>query len=243
MRRFAALLLSVGTTAVLSATPDLDEGRKRSDVGAMVHPDTPWRGGWREPVNPQGLCRFHYYRDKLTITLPGKDFGLDVHRGRLNAPRLLRTVRGDFLLQVRVAGTFRLASDMDNPQKGYRAAGILLTDGKDFIRVQRAQHFEGDRKARHHYVTMELLGFKGGGYVENNGEPLDEPLSLRVERRAGWVHTAFSKDGEKWLPFAGGPTGGVGMPQEIQVGVIAEATAPGEFRAEFDRFKLSPAQR
>ena len=37
-----------------------------------------------------------------------------------------------------------------------------------------------------------------------------------------------------WVRFT------IGMPRKVKVGVLAEATAPGTFKAVFDDFKLTP---
>src|SRR5438876_465559 len=91
-----------------------------------------WTAGWDKPVDPSRDCRFDYDGEKLTITVPGKNHGLDVMGNRLNAPHLLREVQGDFVVQVRVRGAFAPTG-----HEGYHRAGLLLTYGNTVVKVQR----------------------------------------------------------------------------------------------------------
>jgi regulation of enolase protein 1 (concanavalin A-like superfamily) len=229
--------LCAGSAVALAATPDLNEGQKGPARDATILPDTPWLGGWDKPVNPRGDCRFDRYRDKLTICVPGNNHGLDVGVKRLNAPRLLRPVQGDFVVQVRVGGAFGSAVDVGGLKNAYRRAGILLTDGKHFMKVQRALNMDVGQENSPLFTALELLGIPAGAYTYRDGPPVDKSAYLRVERRRDHVWSAYSMDGQKWISFEG-PTF-FKIPEQLQVGVIAETTVPGFFRAEFDQFKLS----
>src|SRR5262249_48178441 len=63
---------------------------------------------WSDVVNPDGDCKFYHDEssDRVTIGVPGTPHVLSAEIGRLNAPRLLRAVQGDFEVYVRVGGVF-----------------------------------------------------------------------------------------------------------------------------------------
>src|ERR1700722_16379001 len=111
MNRIAALLLGALLATLASAAP------------APLPRADDWVSGWDKPV---GGCRFDRKGDKLTITVPGKGHALDVRGGRLGAPHILRDVEGDFVVEVRVGGTFKPTRGAS----GGRRAGILLRGGE-----------------------------------------------------------------------------------------------------------------
>ena len=84
----------------------------------------PWITGWDRVVDPVGDCKFDRRGDRLTMTVPGQPQEVDVTRGRLNGPYLLRDVEGDFVVQVRVGGDFL---------KGQGTAGLLLLAGNNGV--------------------------------------------------------------------------------------------------------------
>jgi len=190
-----------------------------------------WRTGWDRPVDPSRDCRFDYDGDKLTITVPGKNHGLDVMGNRLNAPHLLREVRGDFDIQIRVSENFRPAGN-----EGYHRAGLLLMYEKTVLRVQRTASLAEKEKDWRLYIGMNSLGGKGGLTDVNPNPPVGIPAYLRVERRGHRFEVSSSEDGKKWTQRC---LTGYKLPEAIKVGVVAEATADGEFKVEFDQFKLS----
>src|SRR4051812_2737975 len=78
-----------------------------SALAFAADPDpNPFMDGWDKPVDPDKDCMFDKVKSGLTITVPGKDHDLGVERGRMNSPRFLRDVEGDFVVQVRVGGDF-----------------------------------------------------------------------------------------------------------------------------------------
>ncbi|MFO0845376.1 MAG: hypothetical protein U0797_23835 [Gemmataceae bacterium] len=94
-------------------------------VTAAPPPPVMWVTGWDRPVNPHGYCRFDRAGSKLTITVPGDGHELDVRNDRLNAPRLLKDVEGDFAAQVRVTGDFTRAGLTGS--WAFRRTGLLVT--------------------------------------------------------------------------------------------------------------------
>jgi regulation of enolase protein 1 (concanavalin A-like superfamily) len=72
------------------------------------------------------------------------------------------------------------------------------------------------------------------------GPPEGESAYLRVERRGSVVLFASSTDGRNWASPEGYEPVFFELPRALKVGVIAEATDRGHFRAVFDQFKLTP---
>jgi hypothetical protein len=225
MHRIAAGLLCALLAGGLVAAP------------APLPRAVPWVSGWDKPI---GDGRFHRNGDKL-ILIPGRKHDWQT------APRLLRDVEGDFVVQVRVVGSFRPLAPA-NGNTGYHQAGVLVTDGTDFVRVERVA-IAGRAEKGHYYTVWPIgigrpgLDFRGQASgletVYQHGLALDKAAYLRVERRGDTLRAASSEDGKKWteVPIA---ERGTKWPSKLKVGVIAEATAPGEFEPVFDQFKLSP---
>src|SRR4051812_31099083 len=89
----------------------------RAASAAPVPGEKPFQTSWDPPTDPDGDCTFQRVEGKLTITLPGSDHDLGIERGRMNAPRLLRDVEGDFVVQVRVGGLFRPSTESGAVQR------------------------------------------------------------------------------------------------------------------------------
>jgi hypothetical protein len=55
---------------------------------------------------------------------------------------------------------------------------------------------------------------------------------------------AVSLDGQKWKDMtANSSLRAIRLPQKVKVGVVVESTAPGNFTAVFDKFKLTLGDR
>jgi hypothetical protein len=62
----------------------------------------PFKSGWGHPIDPDKDCKITRNNGVLTIEMPGGDHDYDTARERLNAPRLVRELEGDFEIQVRI---------------------------------------------------------------------------------------------------------------------------------------------
>jgi regulation of enolase protein 1 (concanavalin A-like superfamily) len=202
----------------------------------------PWFDGWDEPIDPLGDCRFQRKGDQLAIVVPGTGLSLDASKW----PRLLRDVEGDFAVQVRVGGEFRQAELAGRDVA--RRAGLLLTDGKDFVRLLRAAYRGAPTGVGFHsldawHLTVEFnLHRSWSNWQYAEGPPLRAPAYLRLERRGERLTFLVSRDGKGW-ELAAVPSllkfpHTVKMPPKVKVGVVAEATAEGRFEARFDQFRV-----
>jgi regulation of enolase protein 1 (concanavalin A-like superfamily) len=175
-----------------------------------------WTLGWDKPV---GEGRFDRDGDKLTITVSGK-----------NAARLIRVVEGDFVVRVRVSGDFRPT------WSGLRRAGLLVTDGTDFFRLDRRDGFLC--LTRPIDVADSGPPIKLDLGINFEGPPAERPVFYRLERRGKALQFSWNENGQHWLRL-GEPVLPGNRPQKLKVGVFAEATAEGSFRPVFDKFQLS----
>jgi regulation of enolase protein 1 (concanavalin A-like superfamily) len=155
----------------------------------------------------------------------------------------LRDVEGDFAVQVRVGGDFQKAALAGEHQ--FRRAGLLVTDGKTFARVQRTAYGGslGDCT-----VSAEVNQSKDpSSEVGIEAQALRGPVYLRLERRTNRLLLLFSRDGKRWdhaealhsIRWPRSPP----LPRKVKVGVVAESTAAGQFRVTFDQLLLNAPPR
>jgi hypothetical protein len=221
MHRFAAIVLCALATAGLTAAP--------------APPHRPWFTDWAKPVDPVGACCFDRKRNGLTITIPAKDHILDAAGGGMNAPRLLRTVRGDFVVQVRVAGDFRLSD-----QGRLRSAGLCLTWGKKYVTIHRMAvnplSSVGHEAGADRLCICKEVDPGEGICRMYKGPSSAKPTYLRLARHGMTLRFTFSEDGKKWEHLRDLR---IELTREVKVGVFAETLGPEVFQPKFDRFKLS----
>jgi serine/threonine protein kinase/WD40 repeat protein/regulation of enolase protein 1 (concanavalin A-like superfamily) len=203
--------------------------------------------GWGEVVDPGGDCTIEGHDGKLAITVPGTVHDLNPvwYKGEkgCNAPRVLRAVEGDFVLQVKATGDFRPGAEpADAGRVGFNGAGLILwLDARNYIRVERAAWTEPKTgKVHNHFPYLEH--WKNGEYNRTiyRTEDVSFPgrsVYLRLERRKGEVRAGISADGRNWTyPLT--PLN-VDLPSAVQVGVDAVNTSKEPFTAEFEELKLT----
>jgi hypothetical protein len=154
----------------------------------------------------------------------------------LNAPRLVATVRGDFVLQTRV-------------ELGHQAAvsaGLLVwRDERHFARLELRpmlwwrddQHFAGQalRSTRWERAAVSLHACVAGRFrLIGRGHCERRPMWLRLERVGEELRGLCSADGERWLA-----AGSVRLPrgETEQVGLAAIQRGPIS-RAWFDQLLI-----
>jgi len=207
-------------------------------TAAPAPEDKPFVAGWDKPTDPDHDCDFHVEAGKLTITVPGKEHDLSIERDRMNAPRVLRGVSGDFTVQVRVAGKFNPSAESDaNDRVSFLGAGLLMwVDDKTYIRLERAA-LSRDEVTRT-YASFELRD-KGEWVRQGDASVLpleDRDTYLRLTRKGNKVAGAVSQDGSKWTELEAMT---VDLPEKLKVGVAAVSTSKKEMAPTFDRFELT----
>ncbi|HEY1380119.1 MAG TPA: sigma-70 family RNA polymerase sigma factor [Gemmataceae bacterium] len=195
-------------------------------------------GGWGTAADPDGDCKFAVGRGDLTIGVPGSDHVLGVERGRMNAPRVLREIEGDFVAQVRVAAEFPAGTKTLVPNKPpVIVAGLLLyVDDGNYVRLERAD--TSPEGGRDHYANWELR--RNGEWVRAGG-PADgaldraEPMWLRLERRGARLLGYYSADAITWTSLV--PLD-VTLPKKVRIGVSAGHNTTTPFAATFAGWQL-----
>ena len=93
-------------------------------------------------IDPDGDCKLVDANDKegsLKLWLPAEPH--DLYLGRLNAPRVLLDVEGDFTAEVRVCGTLVAEPGLERPDRklSYRSGCLIIWhDEGNYIRFDRA---------------------------------------------------------------------------------------------------------
>jgi regulation of enolase protein 1 (concanavalin A-like superfamily) len=190
--------------------------------------------GWGLAVDPGADCQFRPDGKNLAIQVPGAWHDLNPDNGKLNAPRVLRGVEGDFVATVKVAGTFQPGGKSTNP-KGlpYNGAGLVVwSDSDNFIRLERGAFLRKDK-----VVTTVAFEEREGGYrgaVHNETFPAG-PCYLRLERKGSRIFGAVSADGSTWKRLK--PIDTV-WPAKLKVGLAAINSGAEGFTPQFEEFEL-----
>jgi serine/threonine protein kinase/regulation of enolase protein 1 (concanavalin A-like superfamily) len=218
-----------------------DPPRSAADVATRERsePRSPAPSAWGPFIDPDGDCKASVDEEhnRVTIGVPAKAHLLSADLGRLNAPRLLRDVRGDFEARVRVSGTdhpsVRASTKEYDP---YHGAGLLLwQDSQNYIRLEIATAIpKGKPPLR--YANFELR--QGGKLASSKGLKLDDRASLlRLERRGGQVRASFGWDGVNWTSFD--PLEAE-FPERLEVGLVAINSAMKLLQATLEDFAVTP---
>jgi len=190
--------------------------------------------GWGLAIDPDKDCEITDQTKKLRITVPGTRHDLVGGMGRMNAPRVMREVEGDFVISVKVVGEFRPGGQSTNP-KGvpFNGAGILVwSDVDNFIRLERAA--VARRGKINTYVNFGE--FEGGTAGASHNEVMKGgDCWVRMERKGSRIHGSISFDGTTWKQLK--PIQTV-WPTTLKVGLTAVNSSSLPFTVTFEEFDL-----
>jgi regulation of enolase protein 1 (concanavalin A-like superfamily) len=174
--------------------------------------------GWGEVVNPDDDCAIAVKEGALTLTLPGTAHDFAAELQKWNAPRVFNDQSGDFIVEVKVSGTFKPGTtSVIDGRLPYHGAGLLLAKDKNtYISLHRGCVYIDERLR--HYANFELR--KDGLMVISNYaiEIPDQDCYLRLERRGDKVHGLSSPDGVHWSAYE--PITCT-LPDTVQLGIVA----------------------
>lgn len=201
--------------------------------------------GWGRVIDPDGDCKIRAAKGALTIEVPGTVHDLYPQAGRMNAPRVMRQVEGDFSARVKVTGP---PSPGTEPARGinwaFHSAGLLVwQDEKNYVRLERGESFiKGEKETR--YYSPLFQHRLDGKYTEDG--PSAKPtfkggsIHLRLDREGETMTAYYSEDGKDWKQvrklktFKG---------KKASVGVSALNTSARALKVTFEGFTVTAAEK
>jgi regulation of enolase protein 1 (concanavalin A-like superfamily) len=225
-RRLFASLIALGTTAAVLAGDDATP----RDLS-----------GWGRVLDPSRDCEvsLDLERNRLKITVPGTPHVLSAEDPRLpmNAPRVVRRVRGDFTAEVRVLGQLEPGRSRTTTYDPFHGAGLIVwQDPSNYLRLERAVGFIKGRP--HPYLNYELR--EGGRLAMSHGITIeDRSLFLKLRRQGQGFSAWYSHDGRRWVQLA---RVGATLDERVEVGVVAVNSAARTLSAELERFSVNDPQ-
>lgn len=223
MARTSALLLALAT-CLLMQTVHADE-----NAGAKVK-------GWGEVIDPDHDCKITVAEGKVTFELPGTAHDYAAELQRWNAPRILGSATGDFIMEVKVSGTFK-PSDPSTiaTRRAYNGTGLLLIkDDKNYINLHRGAVFLDDMVRQ--YANFELRKDGEMSISRYEVDLEDRDTWLRLERRGSKVFGMASHDGVNWKAYDEPIT--IDFPETVQVGVEARNSSSQPFISTLEGFTV-----
>lgn len=216
------------------------------------------KDGWGRLIDPDHDCKIAIKDGAVTMELPGTDHELAPKRKRFNAPRVLREVEGDFVMQVRVCASFLPSSksSVDGEDPRVAAGLVLIPADKHCIRLEYGAY---RRKGMQDNVPSFRMRGERIWNVEEGGWELpwkqqirngnEERIYLRLDRRGNAIFRFLSPDGKKW--YAGSDMSERGtisvefssLPANLKVGLAAYSSSTEPFKVRFDQFKLVRGQK
>jgi regulation of enolase protein 1 (concanavalin A-like superfamily) len=193
--------------------------------------------GWGRVVDPDGDCTVSIEGARVKILVPETSHEFAAELKRWNAPRIARTVRQDFIAQVKVCGDFEPppGGGTTKGRKAYHGGGLLLVaDEQNHLSIHRAAFRDGGRVQN--YLNFELR--RDGKVVISRYEmsiPPEADGYVRLERHGKRFIGMFSPDGVNWKPYEPIETD---FPAKAQIGVAVVNSTKQTFTCAFEAFEL-----
>ncbi len=193
-------------------------------------------------IDPSSDCKIEGNAQLLTIAIPGSDHALAAEQDRMNAPRILQEISGDFSAEVKVWGTYPTEISTVVPGRvPFQGAGLLLwVDSGTYIRLERAQIRIGEEHGVYPSWELRLAGKPLRMGTSGEGALSGTSATVRIIRTGNKVTGAVSEDGKEWTqldPLI------VKLPEKVQIGVVAGHNTMTPFEATFEKFTLTPAEK
>ena len=190
--------------------------------------------GWGHVLDPSRDCEvsLDVEHNRLKIAVPGTPHILSAEDPELpmNAPRVMRRVRGDFTAEVKVLGRLEPGWAKTTYYDPYHGAGLIVwQDGSNYLRLERAVGFIKGR--RYPYLNYELR--EDGRLAISQGiTSEDRPLVLKLRRRGQEFSASYSRDGHRWIQLRKVDTN---LNERVEVGVIAVNSSARALPAELEQ--------
>jgi regulation of enolase protein 1 (concanavalin A-like superfamily) len=226
--RFLLATLTVGLVGVAVATED----EKPRTIK-----------GWGEVTDSAGDCSVKGEEGRLTIEVPGGTHDLNPALGGMRAPRVLKEVEGDFVVQIKVTGDFKPGEESACPKtSSFNGAGLLIwQDAKNYIRLERNAWWTGEGGYACYPPLFEYHrdGEDQNVYPAGTTDEFFKGRStwLKLQRREGKVIASYSHDGKEWTEVK---QIDVELPRKVQVGVAVVNTSAKPLAVTFEELSVRP---
>ncbi len=190
--------------------------------------------GWGLAIDPDNDCEIRAEQNVLSLRVPGRLHDVSPDGSLANAPRVLRSVQGDFAFTVKVVAKFQPGPTSVNPRiLSQNRAGILVwNNSENFIRLDRVAIFRDGKT----FGGVLLSSVTDGQPPPLLGETAQhETYYVRVHRKGNVIIGAFSKDGTKWTELK--PIE-ISWPATLKVGLDAANSSSEPFSVEFKEADL-----
>ncbi len=200
--------------------------------------------GWGKAIDPDKDCKFFRSKSALIISTPAAqhphDFSPEL--GWANAPRVVRSVAGDFSFQVKVDDRLNPGDEsMVEGRFGYHGAVVAaIADDQNAVTLARAMFKEsGDKGVPYANFEMRVNGeLLRIGLTGDHPLPETGPVYLRLERRGQLITGSVSIDGSHW-----DAVGSANVPDDwtpkLKVGTMVVNTSKADFSPQFSQGQLS----
>jgi regulation of enolase protein 1 (concanavalin A-like superfamily) len=190
--------------------------------------------GWGLAIDADKDCEFVPEQKSLSIKVPGTYHDLNPDSGKLNSPRVMRAVEGDFVVTVKVSGDFKPGGKATKTNGlPYNGAGLIIwSDSDNFIRLERGAILRNGK-----VNTIVAFEEREGGYrgAVHNELFAGGTCYLRLERKDSRIFGAISTDGSKWKQVK--PIDTV-WPAKLKIGLSAINSNNEPFMVKFEEFDL-----
>ena len=182
--------------------------------------------------DPDGDCQFALVDGKLKLTMRGgKQYDYD-DEGVKNCPRVLREVKGDFVLSVRAHAVLPKKAVAVKGRWAEAGAGIIIIGPKGKAWRTGMHDFLG--KERNLMLIVPNSHGPCGFEINNPGDG----IYARFTRRGDTLALAHSGDGKKWVePVIFGK---LGFKDPLRVGVYGFSNTEQDTTVYLDKFRLEP---
>lgn len=194
--------------------------------------------GWGTAVDVDGDCIFLVVDGKLRITAPGPVHGFSIELERMNAPRVMREVSGDFLAELTVTGEFAPGEKTLKERTPFNGAGIvLMQDEKNYVLLRRAA-LERNGEYRHYSSFIVRENAQATRYIPADNPNVEnmKPTQLRLERRGDTIYGSVRQGTGLWQHMI---PKDLALEKDLNIGIIAVNASSQQFTAEFSELKLT----
>jgi regulation of enolase protein 1 (concanavalin A-like superfamily) len=189
---------------------------------------------WGDVVDPDGDCKVVPENGRLNFEVPGSLHDLNAEIGKLNAPRVVQDIEGDFVVQVKVCGELQPGGPGTRHDAfPYNGAGLVVwLDGDHYIRMERGAVLRNSRVG----ALLLCQKHEGDGPLLRKNAFLEEgDVYLKLERRGRHIAGFYSTDGQQWAETS--PIE-VDWPARLKVGLSAVNSAFTPLSIRFEEFSV-----